>query len=89
MTLMRVNIDKTTSPGLAVQGVTMSYVHGLGATPDIIRVRFTNVQIVTGNSNWKGMACIANATNVSIINFGSTTCPDFEVVSIRLHSMIQ
>jgi len=88
MALMGVNIDKRTNAGLANAG-TLTFAHGLGGAPDIVRIRYIATQIVTGNSNWKGMAIPVDATNVSIINFGSTTSPNFEVVSIRLHTLIQ
>ncbi len=88
MALMGVNIDKRTNVGLANAG-TLTFAHGLGAAPDIVRVRWIATQIVTGNSNWKGMAIPVDSSRVSMINFGSTTTPDFEVVSIRLHSIIQ
>jgi len=88
MALMGVNIDKRTNVGLVADG-TLVFAHGLPAAPDIVRIRYIATQAVTGNSNWKGLACPVDAINVSVINFGMTTCPNFEVVSIRLHSIIQ
>ncbi len=88
MGLMRVNIYKTTNPGLV--GET-SYIctHGLPAAPDVVRIRYIEAFATNHATRWHGMACPLDATNVSVINCGSTTSPNFEIVAMSLHSVIQ
>ncbi len=89
MALMRVNVNKVTNTGLTAED-SMNFTHGLGAAPDIVRIR----PIVTfgpagAATDWWGFAIPVDATSVTVINQGSTTCPNFEVVAIRLHTMVQ
>lgn len=88
MALMRVNIEKRTNTGLTSAN-NLTFAHGLGGEPDIVRIRFIATLAVANATDWYGMAIPVDATNVTVINHGSTTCPNFEVVAMRLHSLIQ
>ncbi len=88
MSLMRININKTTNPGLTA-GNNVVIAHSLGAAPDIVRIRYLATIAVANATDWYGMAIPVDATNVTVINHGSTASPNFEVVAIRLHTLIQ
>ena len=86
MALMRVLIDKRTNAGLA-GNASLTFAHLLGGAPDTVDVRFiTNIPTTSG---FVGITAPADGTNVTIQNAGASPSPDFEVVSMRFHTLIQ
>lgn len=86
MALLRAYVDKRTLTELTRQDA-VTFAHGLPGTPDTVDIRFLASKAST--SRFIGICAVANATNITIQNAGGTTCPNMEVVSMVMHSMIQ
>jgi hypothetical protein len=86
MALMRVEIDKRTIAGLTSLDVA-TFAHGLLGAPHAVLVRF--VLTVGAATSWYSINAQANATNVTLQNIGNTPSNDFEVCTLRYHSLIQ
>ena len=88
MALMRVLIDKRTQAGLTTDE-SVAFAHGLGGVPDSVAIRY--IATLASNTDWGvgGVDAPVNATNVTLRNSGFTTVPDMEIVTMRMHSLIQ
>lgn len=86
MALMVVNIDKRTNAGLTSLDI-LTYAHGLPATPDAVYFRY--IATIATATAWFGLNAAVDAANVTVRNMGDATSPDFEVVAVRFHSLIQ
>ncbi len=86
MALMRVLIDKRTQAAMA-GNASITFAHLLGGAPDTVDIRFiTNIPTTSG---FVGITAPVDGTNITIQNCGASPSPDFEIVSMRLHSIIQ
>jgi hypothetical protein len=88
MALIGVNVDVRSNAGLTAEN-TLTFAHGLRAAPDIVRIHYRATLTTAAATRWYGMAIPVDAVNVTIINQGSTTSPDFDVMSQVLHTVIR
>lgn len=86
MVLMRVQIDKRTIAGIGSLG-TATYAHGLGGVPDGVLIRY--IASNGSSTSWYDINAVVDATNVSLRNPGNAGGPNFEVCTLRYHSLIQ
>ena len=59
----------------------------LPAEPDFCDIQYIT-NIVTAAEKFQ-LACLTDATNVTVINNGNTTSPDYRVMSIVFHSIMR
>ena len=86
MALLSHYIDSRTNAGLTTDN-SLTFAHGLPADPDFVGVQsITNIVTTTNHYN---LAAYSDATNVTVINNGNTTSPDFRVFSMVAHSIIR
>ncbi len=88
MTLLGISVDVRSNVGLSSNN-TLTFAHGLPAEPNIVRIHYRATLTTANATDWYGMAIPVDATNVTVINQGSTTSPAFDVVSMRLHTLIR
>lgn len=86
MALLSHYIDSRTNVGLTTDN-SLTFAHGLPADPDWVHIQYIS-NIVTTTNNHE-LASYSDATNVTVINNGNTTSPDFKVVSVVAHSIIR
>lgn len=86
MALLSHYIDSRTNAGLTTDD-SLTFAHGLPADPDFCGIQYiTNITTTTNNHN---LAAYSDATNVTVINNGNTTSPNFRVVSQVFHSLVR
>lgn len=86
MALLSHYIDSRTNAGLTTDN-SLTFAHGLPAEPDFCIIQYIENIVTTTNNH--ALACLTDATNVTVINNGNTTSPNFRVVSIVAHSLIR
>ena len=86
MALLSHYIDSRTSAGLTTDD-SLTFAHGLPAEPDFCDIQYIT-NIVTAAEKFQ-LACLTDATNVTVINNGNTTSPDYRVMSIVFHSIMR
>lgn len=87
MALLSHYIDSRTNAGLTTDN-SLTFAHGLPSEPDWCTIQYTS-NIATSTNGPGPLACLTDATNVTVINNGNTTSPTFRVVSIVAHSIIR
>lgn len=87
MALLGSFIDSRTNAGLTTDN-SVTFAHGLPASPDFCVVQYIS-NIATSTNAAGPLAAYSDATNVTVINNGNTTSPDFRVVTVAAHSIIR
>ena len=87
MALLSHYIDSRTNVGLTTDN-SLTFAHGLPAEPDWVTIQYIS-NIATSTNGASPLAALTDATNVTVINNGNTTSPDFKVVSVVAHSIIR
>lgn len=87
MAILSHYIDSRTNAGLTTDN-SLTFAHGLPADPDWINIQYIT-NIATSTNAAGPLAAYSDATNVTVINNGNTTSPDFKVVSVVAHSLIR
>jgi len=77
--------DKRTIAGLA-PNANATFLHGLGKIPDAVNVSF--IAILASNVSAPLIATLKDITAVTIQNCGATNCPNMEILTFVLHSII-
>ncbi len=77
--------DKRTIAGLA-PNASASFFHGLGKVPDVCQHRF--ITTLPSNVSAPLIAALVDVTGVTIQNCGGTNCPNMEVLTYTLHSIL-
>ncbi len=85
---MRYYVDKRTFAGLT-NGNSTTYTHGLNGVPDSCAIRYLATLAAGPTFSVGGLCALYDASTVTLKNAGITTLPDFEVVTMRFHSLIQ
>lgn len=87
MALLGSYIDSRTNAGLTTDN-SVTFAHGLPAAPDFCVIQYIE-NIATSTNSPGPLGTLTDATNVTVINNGNTTSPNFRVVSIVAHSIIR
>lgn len=87
MALMRYYVDTRIVGSIASRNVA-TFAHGLPGIPNVCNAQFAVAS--ASQANWLGgIACLYDATNVSIYNSGDVACGDLQVTTMLFHSIIQ
>jgi hypothetical protein len=86
MALLGAFIDSRTNAGLTSDN-SLTFAHGLPASPDFVLVQY--IATIATATNHFNLSALSDATNVTIDNGGSTTSPNFRVVSVVAQSIIR
>lgn len=86
MALLGHYIDSRTSAGLTTDD-SLTFAHGLPSEPDWVEIQYISNIVTAAEKSL--LAALTDATNVTVINNGNTTSPDYRVVSIVAHSLIR
>ncbi len=86
MALLGSYIDSRTNAGLTTDN-SVTFAHGLPAAPDFHVINY--IATIATATNWSSLSVLSDATNVTVDNGGTTTSPNFRVVSIVAHSIIR
>ncbi len=81
-------IDSRTLAGLA-SNASATFAHGLPGIPHSIAIRYMVALASSTNFSVGAVDSPADATNVTLRNSGFTTVPDMEIVTMRIHTIIQ
>ena len=77
--------DKRTIAGLA-PNASNSFFHGLGKVPDMVNIRF--ITTMASNVSAPLISAQIDITGVTIQNCGATNCPNMEILTYTLHSIL-
>lgn len=86
MALLGTYTDYRTIAGLT-NGQSTSFAHGVGADPNAVIINF--IATVATSNTVAMLSALHDATNITVRNNGTVTSPDFEVTTVRFHSIIR
>jgi len=86
MALLGSFIDTRTNAGLTSDN-SLTFAHGLPAAPDFAFIQY--IATIATATNHFNLSVLTDATNVTVDNGGSTTSPNFRVVTVVAHSIIR